>query len=62
MKKTIQTIGFPKAIEKQMWKQFTETKIPTGDLPPGNYTWIAYLAKEEFYRRSFFKEGSKSKN
>ena len=52
-KKTIQTLGFPKAIEKLMWKQYTETGIPTKDLPPGRYTWVAYLGKEEFYRRSF---------
>jgi hypothetical protein len=52
----IKTVQFPKAVGKQMMKQFTEASIDLTDLVPGFYTYIIYLGKEEMYSRHFFKD------
>jgi hypothetical protein len=52
-KKVVKTDKYPKAIQKPGIKQWTELKTPIADLPPGNYTMIVYLGKEEMERKSF---------
>jgi len=55
LKKVVKTMDFPKPVKKPGIKQWTEISIQMADLLPGNYTWVAYLGKEEMYRRGFSK-------
>jgi len=55
-KHLIKTVQFPKAVGKQMMKQFTETNIDLADLLPGSYIYVIYLGKEEMYRKHFLKD------
>lgn len=56
MKKVLKTVNFPKAVGKQMMKQFTEVSVPLQDLAAGYYTYIVYLGKEEMHKQRFFKD------
>jgi hypothetical protein len=57
-KKVVKTDKYPKAIQKPGIKQWTELKTSIEDLPPGNYTMVVYLGKEEMERKSFSKKKS----
>jgi hypothetical protein len=60
-KKVVKTDKYPKAIQKPGIKQWTELKTSIADLPPGNYTMVVYLGKEEMERKSFSKDDPKKK-
>jgi hypothetical protein len=58
----VRTGSFPKASPKPGIKQWTANTFPISDLPPGKYTLIIYIGREEMYKRFFSRPAVRQQN